>query len=496
MVASEPEKRKGITLMDSRDVKTEIQELERLRSEMRVWRLSSLVILVILLAVCIGTLNRAVNGLTQDGPQRDQFVSALSGRLQDNAVPALETISVQALHSINFADEVKKLNGRTPELAAASMTQLQTLSHDLPERGREVLSSNFDSLLKSREAKIRAMYPSATEDQINTMMANLTEEANAQTGSVSDALFSPHLQAMNNIVTDLDTIRQTEPSSVGKTPTWDEAVELVSIADKDFQGIVPAGTAGQLTHAAGQFAGAASQLSNAAAPLADTVTQVTNTVSERRQPGRERIQPMTPEQPIGPDNAPEPLPPITPDTPTVAAGDLSAHHLTKELAQARISLQRTRIFTIVALLLIGGELTYITAKFSRSFQPQNAAEIADGMVMEQIEDHGDQLSQAIQQRIPQMIEQSPDYVLQQMPSYRQSIEDKVTDNLNDYFKTSSQTLGDNLDKFLDAHQDDVKQLLLNANDTDTIHKVGLDLKQQMLTAPDPAARRRVGRPAD
>ena len=177
--------------MDSRDVKAEVQELERLRSEMRVWRLSSLVILVILLAVCIGTLNRAVTGLTQDGPQRDQFVSALSGRLQQNAVPALETIGVQALHSINFGDEVKKLNGRTPELAAASMAQLQTLSQDLPARGQAVLKNNFDSLLKSRQAKIRAMYPSATDQQINTMMANLTEEVNTQTGSVSDTLFSP-----------------------------------------------------------------------------------------------------------------------------------------------------------------------------------------------------------------------------------------------------------------------------------------------------------------
>ena len=265
--------------MDSRDVKAEVQELERLRSEARIWRLSSLVILVILLAICIGTLNRSVQGLTQDGPQRDQFVSALSGRLQQNAVPALETISAQALHSINFGDEVKKLNVRTPELATRSMAQLQELSKDLPARGQAVLSSNYDALLTSRAAKIRAMYPSATDAQISTMMANLTEEVNSQTGSVSDALFSPHLQAMNTIVTDLDTIRQTEPGSAGQTPTWDQAALLVGIADKDFQGIVPAKTANQLTHAAGQLTGAASQLSSAAAPLANTVNQVTNTVS-------------------------------------------------------------------------------------------------------------------------------------------------------------------------------------------------------------------------
>ena len=192
----------------------------------------------------------------------------------------MEQIGLQALHSINFGDEIKKLNRRTPELATASMAQLQTLSRDLPERGRSVLSSNYDALLTSREAKIRAMYPSATEAQVNTMIANLTEEVNNQAGSVSDALFAPHLQAMTNVVTDLDTIRQTEPGSQGQTPTWDEAVQLVSIADKDFQGIVPAKTAGQLTSAAGQLTNAAAQLSNAAAPLANTVNQMSTTLSQ------------------------------------------------------------------------------------------------------------------------------------------------------------------------------------------------------------------------
>ena len=147
---------------------------------------------------------------------------------------------------------------------------------------------------------------------------------------------------------------------------------------------------------------------------------------------------MTPEQPTGPENTPTQ---ITPDTPTPAAGDLASHYITKELAQARVSLQRTRIFTVLALLLIGGELISITAKFNHSFQPQNAAEIADGMVMEQVDQHGDQLSDQIKQQVPQLIARTPDYVLQQMPSYRQSLEDKVTDNLDGYFKSSSQSLG-------------------------------------------------------
>ena len=187
---------------------------------------------------------------------------------------------------------------------------------------------------------------------------------------------------------------------------------------------------------------------------------------------------MTPEQPIEPEKTPK----IVSDTPTPAAGDLASHYITQELVQARVSLQRTRIFTILALLLIGGELIYITAKFNHSFQPQNAAEIADGMVMEQIDDHGDQLSDTIKQRVPQLIAQTPDYVLQQMPSYRQSLEDRVTGNLDGYFKSAATPLGQNLDTFLAAHQDDVKQMLLDANDKSTVQKVGEGLKQQMLTS--------------
>ena len=187
---------------------------------------------------------------------------------------------------------------------------------------------------------------------------------------------------------------------------------------------------------------------------------------------------MTPEQPIEPEKTPK----IVPATPTPAAGDLASHYITQELVQARVSLQRTRIFTILALLLIGGELIYITAKFNRTFQPQNAAEIADGMVMEQVDDHGDQLSDAIKQRVPQLIAQTPDYVLQQMPSYRQALEDNVTGTLDGYFKSAAAPLGQNLDTFLAAHQDDVKQMLLDANDKATIQRVGEDLKQQMLTS--------------
>ena len=191
---------------------------------------------------------------------------------------------------------------------------------------------------------------------------------------------------------------------------------------------------------------------------------------------------MTPEQPIGPENTPELTPELTPAPPTPEAGSLAAQYLTAELAQARVSLQRTRIFTVLALLLIGGELAYITAKFSRSFQPQNAAEIADGIAMEQIDDRGPELSDQIKQRIPLLIAQTPDYLLQQLPSYRESLEDKVTETLDGYFKSAAQPLGQNLDTFLTAHQNDVQQMLLNANDTATVHRVGEDLKQQMLVS--------------
>jgi uncharacterized protein YicC (UPF0701 family) len=168
-------------------------------------------------------------------------------------------------------------------------------------------------------------------------------------------------------------------------------------------------------------------------------------------------------------------PDTPPDEDMSAAGYLAA-----EVQQARLALHRTRIIGLAILVLVGGELLYITARFAGNLRPHAAAEIADGMIMQQITDKGPDLAEQLKQKVPQYIEQTPDYALQQLPQYRVAMEDRLEQQLNHYCQATSQQLGQQLDSYLDTHKAQIKDLLTNGNDPQVTRQVGLDLKQQLL----------------
>ena len=223
--------------MNSEQVQIQIQELESLRSQMRLWRLASMLVILLMVFICIGTLINNVLGLTRPGPRQEEFVTELSNGLQQGAIPEIQTIGAATLNSIDFQEEFDKLNRRTPELAEATMKELQTLSESLPQRGEKVLNETFGEMIHSREAKIREMYPDVTEDKVHTLGANLTEEATERTAQVTQALFDPHLKSMNAIVENIRLIQDTEAVNPREVPTWQMALLIFDIAREDFKGL-------------------------------------------------------------------------------------------------------------------------------------------------------------------------------------------------------------------------------------------------------------------
>jgi tetrahydromethanopterin S-methyltransferase subunit G len=152
-----------------------------------------------------------------------------------------------------------------------------------------------------------------------------------------------------------------------------------------------------------------------------------------------------------------------------------------ELRQARVALQRTQLIGLLILLLVGAELAYITNHFEQSLRPHAAAEIAEGMIARQVEDKGPDLANQLKEKIPQFLDQTPDYVLHQLPVYRESIEDRVETQLNQYCQRTSQQLGQHLDGYLDAHKDQIKGMLTAGNDPNAVHAMGASLKQELLS---------------
>ena len=224
--------------MDSATADKELQELQRLRAEKRIWQIATSLILLVLVISSLLRLRNAVTGLTQDGPTKTAFTNEVSSRLQKNAIPAVEQIGTQAVREIDFQAEVQKLNQRTPELADASLQQMKLLGDNLPKRGQKVLDSTFGEAMKGRESKIRALYPDVKDEQVTNAVTNLTAEAQQQVVEVNDALFSSHQKALNSIVEDLTLIQHSEAANVkGQEPTWEMALLLFDITRADLKAL-------------------------------------------------------------------------------------------------------------------------------------------------------------------------------------------------------------------------------------------------------------------
>jgi hypothetical protein len=232
------------------DVQQQIQQLEALRRQKRAWQIGISLILLVLVVSCLLILRNAAYGLVREGDTREEFIKDLSTRLQSNALPSIEQIGTQALHEINWQAEVQKLNRRTPELSQASVKELKLLGEHLQTKGHTVLNSTFNTALKERESKIKTMFPEATPDQVNSLMASLTQEAQEQAGDISDRLFSPHKQALDSIVKDLHTIQTAEaPNIKDETPTWEMGLLIFDIARADLKDLEPSGEPKAKKHA-------------------------------------------------------------------------------------------------------------------------------------------------------------------------------------------------------------------------------------------------------
>ena len=174
---------------------------------------------------------------------------------------------------------------------------------------------------------------------------------------------------------------------------------------------------------------------------------------------------------------PEPSPSLTPTTPAPTGEAAAAAYIAQELPKARKASRRARIIGLVLIGLIGGYISVISVTLVKFFQPQEAAQIASGMLLQHIASDGPALALQVERQIPLLIRQLPDYVIHQLPGYRQELEQAMGEQLQTHCTALGKELGKQMDELIASHQSDLKTLLAHPNDRAALRAVLPDLDQ-------------------
>ncbi len=221
---------------------TKIEQLQKLKNQLRYWRWGALAAGVFIVIACVDTIHGAVDGLASKGPQQEKFVSHLSTGLQRDIVPMLEQMAGQTLREVKPEVEgaFQTVNNRVPELANATLTELEALKTNLPKRGEKVLTDSFGEMLARKEEKLHSMFPEATDEQITRLLTNLAESATSEASIANEELFSKHREALEKIYANLETIRNAEGHKLASVdPNWEMGLLVLDIFRHDLERIRP-----------------------------------------------------------------------------------------------------------------------------------------------------------------------------------------------------------------------------------------------------------------
>ena len=168
---------------------------------------------------------------------------------------------------------------------------------------------------------------------------------------------------------------------------------------------------------------------------------------------------------------PQTNPAPAPDTTGLTGETAAAAYIAAELPKARRTLKRTRIVGVILILGIAVYIGVISAYFVKFFQPLEAAQVASVMLTRHVADRGPALAVQIEQEIPALIRQLPDYLIKEIPGFRKGLQQSLENEYRGYCNTFARKLGEHTDVLIDEHKAEIKTLLENASDRAAIRKV-------------------------
>ena len=173
-------------------------------------------------------------------------------------------------------------------------------------------------------------------------------------------------------------------------------------------------------------------------------------------------------------------PPVEPVLAPVTSGEpLAERFVEKELRDARRTLRMTQIGSSIAAIAIIAYTSFITTHLNRTLEPNRAAEVATGLIADQVDTHGPEIASQIRQQVPKVIEQLPDMAIKQIPHYRASVESQVEEDMSRYFSSSSKELSATFDELLDANKEDIARMLKDGGDPEASKAIGAAMSQEL-----------------
>ena len=182
-----------------------------------------------------------------------------------------------------------------------------------------------------------------------------------------------------------------------------------------------------------------------------------------------------------PTPSPAPTPTPTPAPPPAPSAEQTAQQYVHErLEQARRSLRRTRVVSIVVVLAVLVYMGFVTATIRERLAPESAAELAVGVINDQVQEKGALIADRIRAEAPRFIRQLPDYALQQLPVFRAELELQFEQDLLGFAKKTSHALEVHLDVFLGTHEKEIRDFIKNTQDEKSTQALGAALQKELV----------------
>jgi len=162
-------------------------------------------------------------------------------------------------------------------------------------------------------------------------------------------------------------------------------------------------------------------------------------------------------------------------------GSVAVQYVNDQLQKSTESLKRTRITGVVVILIVVVYMTFVTRGLVQYFEPSSAANLAKGAIAERVTESAEDLSRQLREGVPNWLGQLPDFALKQIPIARIEIESRIEKTLTDNARLTSSQIEKHIDLFLEASKDDIKTVLKDSQNIETVRQLGPQLEKEMLS---------------
>lgn len=165
------------------------------------------------------------------------------------------------------------------------------------------------------------------------------------------------------------------------------------------------------------------------------------------------------------------------ETPVAAEGVLAEQFIVAELKKAKDGLLKTQIIAVVAVLLVGGYLGYVTNTFTTNLEPKTLGNTIKSYVVAQVDEQAPQIQDYVRKEVPAYVAKLPDLAKEQLPKFREELEGRLLAQVEAYADQSNEKLGNAVDTFLENNKDSVKALIENGQDPAATKAITAELKK-------------------